>query len=77
MIVLSALVAHTGWHWMTDRASVLRQFQFYWPAVNVGVLVTAVVWIVAIAGMGWLAFRGLRYLTERSAAAEVVAQASK
>jgi hypothetical protein len=76
MIVLSALVAHTGWHWMADRASVLRQYQVHWPAVNVGMLVTAVVWIVAIAGMGWLAFRWLRHLTEPSAAAEVVAQAS-
>ena len=23
MIILSALIAHTGWHWMTDRAAVL------------------------------------------------------
>src|SRR5437867_2686188 len=25
-IILSALVAHTGWHWMTDRYERLRQY---------------------------------------------------
>ena len=30
-IILSALVAHTGWHWMIERANHLRQFRFYWP----------------------------------------------
>ena len=28
-IILSALVAHTAWHWMIDRFGVLRQFP--WP----------------------------------------------
>jgi hypothetical protein len=31
-IVLSALVAHTGWHWMTERGSRLAQYQFAWPS---------------------------------------------
>jgi hypothetical protein len=26
-IFLSALVAHTAWHWMVERADQLRQFQ--------------------------------------------------
>ncbi len=30
-IIVSALVAHTGWHWMIERANHLRQFRFYWP----------------------------------------------
>ena len=29
VIILSALVAHTGWHWMTERWQVLRQAE--WP----------------------------------------------
>ena len=33
-IILSALVAHTGWHWMIDRADRLRQFRFEWPALT-------------------------------------------
>src|SRR5437763_10878690 len=32
-IVLSALVAHTAWHWMIDRGSILRQYEFEWPAL--------------------------------------------
>jgi hypothetical protein len=31
-IVLSALVAHTGWHWMIERLAVLRQFPVPEPA---------------------------------------------
>jgi hypothetical protein len=33
-ILLSALVAHTAWHWMTDRTSLLREYQFQWPAFD-------------------------------------------
>ncbi|HVZ48969.1 MAG TPA: HupE/UreJ family protein [Gemmatimonadaceae bacterium] len=32
MIIASALVAHTAWHWMTDRWSVFREFPIEWPA---------------------------------------------
>src|SRR5712671_4361885 len=35
-IVLSAVVAHTGWHWMIDRADRLRQFPAGWPVVTPG-----------------------------------------
>jgi hypothetical protein len=31
VIFLSALVAHTGWHWLLDRASILRRYRFQWP----------------------------------------------
>ena len=30
-IILSALVAHTGWHWMIERGEQLSRFQFLWP----------------------------------------------
>ena len=42
-IVLSALVAHTGWHWMIERADVLRRFHFGWPE-----LVGAMRWVLLI-----------------------------
>ena len=62
-IVLSALVAHTGWHWMVDRYGVLRQFEFQWPVVDatfvVGVL-RALMLVVAAAGLLWLVFGVLR-----------------
>jgi hypothetical protein len=56
-IILSALVAHTGWHWMTDRFGVLRQFP--WPVFTIADLAPAVWWltvIVAVAGVMWLVF---------------------
>lgn len=56
-ILLSALVAHTGWHWLVERAAVLPQYQFAWPALDLALLATAVRWmilIVIVAGFGWL-----------------------
>jgi hypothetical protein len=53
-IILSAMVAHTGWHWMIDRADRLRQFK--WPALNAPFLASAMRWlmlIVVIAGVIW------------------------
>ncbi|HEY7568164.1 MAG TPA: HupE/UreJ family protein [Gemmatimonadaceae bacterium] len=37
-IILSALVAHTAWHWMVDRVRVLREYQFTWPALDLALL---------------------------------------
>jgi hypothetical protein len=45
-IILSALVAHTGWHWMLDRGEQLRQFRFVLPALTVAMLATVVHWIM-------------------------------
>jgi len=62
-IILSALIAHTGWHWMTDRFGVLRQFP--WPTVTAADLASGIRWltiIVAVAAIAWLVF----VLTQRS-----------
>jgi len=70
-IIASALVTHTAWHWMTERASVLRQYRFTWPAANPALLLIAVhwmMWIVAIAGLAWLVFGVLRHWVARSQA---------
>jgi HupE/UreJ protein len=56
-IILSAIIAHTGWHWMIDRGEVLRQFQFQWPAMDAIFLLSVVRWLmvlVALAGALWL-----------------------
>src|SRR6266850_1451541 len=37
-IILSALVAHTGLHWMIERWAVLKQFPFQWPALTAALL---------------------------------------
>ena len=64
-IILSALVAHTGWHWMIDRGERLRQFG--WPAISAGQLVNVMRWLIVIlilAGLVWLAF-AVRYWAQR------------
>jgi hypothetical protein len=59
-IILSALVAHTGWHWMIDRGISLRQFPFSWPVLNAALLASVMRWLVLVlglAGIVWVAFR--------------------
>jgi len=54
IIILSALVAHTAWHWMLDRGKTLREYQFSWPTFDVALAASAmraamVVLIIGIA----------------------------
>jgi hypothetical protein len=67
-IILSALVAHTAWHWMIDRAVVLRQYRFQWPALDAALLASAARWmmvLVILFGAIWFAFGALRNRMER------------
>ena len=47
-IILSALVAHTGWHWMLDRGERLRQFPFAWPVLTAAALASAMRWLMIV-----------------------------
>ena len=47
IIVLSALVAHTGWHWMLDRFAILRKFPV--PALDAGATASLLRWMIATA----------------------------
>ena len=56
-IILSAIVAHTSWHWLTDRYQVLRQYRIAWPEIDALFFVSAMRWamvLVAMAGAYWL-----------------------
>ncbi len=56
-IILSALVAHTAWHWMADRWQILRQYQFRWPALDAVLLANVlrgVTLVLIVLGIGWL-----------------------
>ena len=56
-IILSALVAHTGWHWMSERFDRLRQYSFEWPTLTATLLLTVMRWLtlaVILAGIAWL-----------------------
>jgi hypothetical protein len=58
-ILLSALVAHTAWHWLGTRASQLRQYRFTWPAFDLALLASALRWLtlaLILAGAVWLLF---------------------
>jgi hypothetical protein len=55
-IVLSALVAHTGWHWMVERGALLRQYRFEWPAFDLLLLAAALRWLIVLAMAGALAW---------------------
>ena len=62
-IILSALVAHTAWHWMIDRWEKLRLYSFEWPQINVLFLLGVTRWLliaVGIAALLWLASGALR-----------------
>ena len=54
-IVLSAIVAHTAWHWTIERWGDLSQFD--WPVVTAVGLAGALRWLmglVVLAGLAWL-----------------------
>ena len=64
MIILSAIVAHTAWHWMIERLDVLQQFP--WPTFTladavgglrwlfVAVAISAVLWGISLAARRWM-----------------------
>ncbi|HXB73722.1 MAG TPA: HupE/UreJ family protein [Candidatus Acidoferrales bacterium] len=59
-IILSALVAHTGWHWMLDRADRLSRYHFQWPVWTAAVVVSAMRWAMVaaiLAAAVWLVRR--------------------
>jgi hypothetical protein len=55
VIIVSALVAHTGWHWMLERGERLAQFP--WPSLDPAALANALRWLIgalALGGAIWL-----------------------
>ena len=63
-IILSALVAHTGWHWMMERGAALGQFQ--WPTFGAAFLAGAMRWLIAILILAGLVRVVFRLLSKRS-----------
>jgi hypothetical protein len=57
-IILSVLVAHTGWHWMLERADRLSQYRVQWPVWNaafVACILRYLTLAVFMAGVAWWA----------------------
>ena len=60
-LVISVLVGHTAWHWMSERIEVLRRFP--WPSPNAAELASAVRWLMLLLVVGaaaWFALRRVR-----------------
>lgn len=58
-IIVSALVVHTAWHWLGERADQLRRHRFEWPAFDLLLLVGLMRWlilVVLVACGAWLVF---------------------
>ena len=75
IVVLSALLAHTGWHWMTERGGQLIQYDFRAPIVGAGFTATALRWlmlVLIIFGTGWLLRLGFERLTADAARQEEI-----
>jgi hypothetical protein len=56
-IILSALVAHTAWHWMADRWTALREYQVQWPAFDLalaGSAMRGLLLLLIVVGVAWL-----------------------
>lgn len=48
LIVLSALIAHSGWHWLTDRFAVLQQYSISLPPPGPEALALAGRWLMLV-----------------------------
>jgi hypothetical protein len=59
MIVLSAIVAHVGWHWMIERGDLLWRVE--WPRLDAAGLATLARWVAGVL----LAAGGARLLVKR------------
>ena len=65
-IILSVLVGHTAWHWMTERGERLGKFP--WPALDASSLAIASRWLMGVlivAGLAWFARGALRERARR------------
>jgi HupE/UreJ protein len=69
-IILSALVAHTAWHWMIERGERLAQYSFTWPELTPAFLASVMRWLMLsliVSAVVWAIRLALRATTpERS-----------
>jgi hypothetical protein len=59
-ILLSAVLAHSGWHWMSDRAAELSAYSFQWPALNYAFFASVARWLMLAIVIGvilWIMLR--------------------
>lgn len=72
-ILLSALVAHTAWHWLTDRVRVLREYEFTRPVFDLSLAVTVLrtlMVLLVLGGAVWLLSLFVRRLVRAAPSSE-------
>ena len=58
-IILSAIVAHTAWHWMLDRGAILRQYRVQLPTLDLALLASmmrGLMLVLIVVAAGWAMF---------------------
>ena len=56
-ILISALLAHSAWHWMLERGTVLNQYQFQFPVLDANFFAGLMRWgmlVIIAAGAVWV-----------------------
>ncbi len=69
VIVLSALIAHTGWHWMTERGSAFLAYEISPPVVDLAFGATLLRWLMLaliVAGAALALREGVRWWGTRA-----------
>ena len=67
-IILSAFLAHSGWHWMSDRAAELAAYDIRLPAMNAALAAAVMRWLMLLLIIGsaaWLLFNAYRRFLSR------------
>lgn len=62
-ILLSALIAHSAWHWMLDRGNQLGEYQFQMPILDGVFLASVMQWammLIIIGGVLWVMYEVFR-----------------
>lgn len=73
-IILSALVAHTAWHWMMDRWGILSRYRIEMPAFDAALWASVLRWLMFIViggGAVWFLAGVARERNARRAAVRV------
>ncbi|MCA1790310.1 MAG: HupE/UreJ family protein, partial [Thioalkalivibrio sp.] len=68
VIVLSAVLAHTGWHWMTERGGDFLQYEIAAPALDLVFAATLLRWLglgLIVAGAAWVLRGAFAWLSAR------------
>ena len=68
-ILLSALAAHTAWHWLTERGEQLLKYSWQWPTFDAAFFAASMRWtmlLMASGGVMWLLNKLFKHFASQS-----------